>query len=506
MFMTRDALDGPVGPPWDAPGTGEDQARPLMAGGGGSRPGTAGGGDSHGAEDGEDNSTPMSAAGRMQKMQQQRARMLQKQRSTLSQPGAAGSMVQANDSVPITEANRFNMSGRLNTAGARSSESSTAAPPSTLSGPAGVPVVVEDAAYEVLQAPSTASFATHATEGDGDDDNDVNAAVMPCPEPVQVDTKEEEERRRAALQERLKHSGMTTEFDPTPPRGSNGPPVAMGPVSTFDIGSIARADMRNFLLNPSPKNAGMVECRIIRERGGLSKLFPKYILQSESGVFLMSAKKQTHNKTSNYTITMAQSESMLTKDSDQTLGKLRSDFLGLEFVAYGSGMNPKKIETTSSHNAIQLAREELLAVQYSSSLWGSKPRGPRKMTTTIPRVQPNGERLVCRTLTPDQDGLAALHKANTATALSHIDVYHNKPPKWNEQIGAFVLNFNKRVTQASVKNFQLTNDEDSPDPPVFLQFGRVGKDVFNMDFRYPISPFQAFAICLSSFDYKLCCE
>ncbi|CAK0796161.1 unnamed protein product, partial [Prorocentrum cordatum] len=70
-----------------------------------------------------------------------------------------------------------------------------------------------------------------------------------------------------------------------------------------------------------------------------------------------SAKKQTHNKTSNYTVTMAQSESMLSKDSDQTLGKLRSDFLGLEFVAYGAGMNPKKIETTSSHNAIQLARE-----------------------------------------------------------------------------------------------------------------------------------------------------
>ncbi|OLP75701.1 Tubby-related protein 1 [Symbiodinium microadriaticum] len=78
------------------------------------------------------------------------------------------------------------------------------------------------------------------------------------------------------------------------------------------------------------------------------------------------------------------------------------------------------------------------------------------------------------------------------------------PPKWNEQVGAFVLNFNKRVTQASVKNFQLTTSDD-PDT-VFLQFGRVGKDVFNMDFKFPFSPFQAFAICLSSFDYKLCCE
>eukprot|EP00971_Amphidinium_carterae_P016079 316757-Amphidinium_carterae.1 len=30
---------------------------------------------------------------------------------------------------------------------------------------------------------------------------------------------------------------------------------------------------------------------------------------------------------------------------------------------------------------------ELVAIQYSSSLWGAKPRGPRKMHTVIPRVQ-----------------------------------------------------------------------------------------------------------------------
>ena len=55
-----------------------------------------------------------------------------------------------------------------------------------------------------------------------------------------------------------------------------------------------------------------------------------------------------------------------------------------------------------------------------------------------------------------------------------------------------------------MKNFQLISQND-PDT-VILQFGRVGKDVFSMDFRYPLSPFQAFAIVMSSFDYKLCCE
>lgn len=36
----------------------------------------------------------------------------------------------------------------------------------------------------------------------------------------------------------------------------------------------------------------------------------------------------------------------------------------------------------------------------------------------------------------------------------------NKPPRWNEQVGAYVLNFNGRVTMASVKNFQLVDPDE----------------------------------------------
>ena len=36
-----------------------------------------------------------------------------------------------------------------------------------------------------------------------------------------------------------------------------------------------------------------------------------------------------------------------------------------------------------------------------------------------------------------------------------VQILKNKFPKWNEHVGAYVLNFNGRVTRASVKNFQL---------------------------------------------------
>lgn len=98
---------------------------------------------------------------------------------------------------------------------------------------------------------------------------------------------------------------------------------------------------------------------------------------------------------------------------------------------------------------------------------------------------------------------------NTAVAL----VLKNKAPRWHEQLQCWCLNFKGRVTVASVKNFQLVAAIDpSVDVPaaeqekVILQFGKIGKDIFTMDYRYPLSAFQAFAICLSSFDTKPACE
>lgn len=106
----------------------------------------------------------------------------------------------------------------------------------------------------------------------------------------------------------------------------------------------------------------------------------------------------------------------------------------------------------------------------------------------------------------------------------------NKEPRWHEQLQCWCLNFRGRVTVASVKNFQLiaaprldvvpseslqqaqqqtqpsSSSSASDHDKVILQFGKVDKDMFTMDYRYPLSAFQAFAICLTSFDTKLACE
>lgn len=92
-------------------------------------------------------------------------------------------------------------------------------------------------------------------------------------------------------------------------------------------------------------------------------------------------------------------------------------------------------------------------------------------------------------------------------------VLKNKAPRWHENLQCWCLNFHGRVTVASVKNFQLVATMDQSQPGgkgdeelVLLQFGKVGDDTFTMDYRQPLSAFQAFAICLTSFGTKLACE
>ena len=137
---------------------------------------------------------------------------------------------------------------------------------------------------------------------------------------------------------------------------------------------------------------------------------------------------------------------------------------------------------------------------YAANVLGN--RGPRKMQVAIPSVDEAGRPA---TAPPGVEDITQRIKDRNLRDLSYLI---NKPPRWNEQVNAYVLNFNGRVTMASVKNFQLVAPDD--EETVLLQFGRVTKDTskdeYTMDFQWPLSPLQAFAITLSSFDYKIACE
>lgn len=125
--------------------------------------------------------------------------------------------------------------------------------------------------------------------------------------------------------------------------------------------------------------------------------------------------------------------------------------------------------------------------------------------------------MICSLKCPGPVETSLDQKEDAKIKLAEIDssytVLRNKAPRWHEHLQCWCLNFHGRVTVASVKNFQLVATVDQSQPGgkgdeevVLLQFGKVGDDTFTMDYRQPLSAFQAFAICLTSFGTKLACE
>ncbi|XP_045065656.1 tubby-related protein 3 isoform X2 [Coregonus clupeaformis] len=253
-----------------------------------------------------------------------------------------------------------------------------------------------------------------------------------------------------------------------------------------------------FVVRPAPRGV-TVKCRITRDKKGMDRgLYPTYFmhLEREDGrkLFLLAGRKRKKSKTSNYLISVDATD--LSREGESFMGKLRSNLMGTKFTVYDHGTNPCKnpgalLEESNT-------RQELAAICYETNVLGFK--GPRKMTVIIPGMNINFERVPVR---PNSEQESLLSKWQNHSLENLIEL-HNKAPVWNDDTQSYVLNFHGRVTQASVKNFQIVHDND-PDY-IVMQFGRVAEDVFTLDYNYPMCALQAFAIGLSSFDSKLACE
>ncbi|GMN38125.1 hypothetical protein TIFTF001_007376 [Ficus carica] len=293
------------------------------------------------------------------------------------------------------------------------------------------------------------------------------------------------------------------------------------------------------LKQPGPRDS-VLQCFIRRNRGNQTYYLYLGINQAstDDGKFLLAARKCRRPTCTDYIISL--NYYYVTKGSSTYVGKLRSNFLGTKFTIYdaqppNNGAKVTKCRSTRLVNMKQVSPRvpagnyPIAHISYELNVLGS--RGPRRMQCimdAIPAraVEPGG---VAPTQTEflhsSLDGFPSLpFFRSKSTRVENFQpelqssqskgllVLRNKAPRWHEQLQCWCLNFNGRVTVASVKNFQLVASPENgvaagqEHENVILQFGKVGKDVFTMDYQYPISAFQAFAICLSSFDTKIACE
>ncbi|KAL4134095.1 hypothetical protein PRIC2_004406 [Phytophthora ramorum] len=280
-------------------------------------------------------------------------------------------------------------------------------------------------------------------------------------------------------------------------------PLVLQPMQKLEL-----QDMTKMAIQPVPLDAGIIRCYVKQVYRGMFKQYGyELYLQGQIGTqeedkFLLAARRQVRsNMTANYTICT---------DKECTdakrIGRMGSNFLGTCFTLYDNGRDPQKLakiqDAVSSddvvvQNVLQI-REELGCVTYEPNRTSV---GPRKMRVVVPDVdEEGGSSKVVRPMSR-QDRLVTRLSTGEMKDLMR---FSNREPVFREDLGAYCLDFGGRVSMASVKNFQLISSED-PSMGNILQFGRVADDMFTMDFQWPLSPFQAFSICLSSCDTKLAC-
>uniref|UniRef100_A0A1I7XTI4 Tub domain-containing protein n=1 Tax=Heterorhabditis bacteriophora TaxID=37862 RepID=A0A1I7XTI4_HETBA len=222
------------------------------------------------------------------------------------------------------------------------------------------------------------------------------------------------------------------------------------------------ANLERFVLAPAKRNV-IYKCSITRDKRGMDKgMYPTYYLHLEKDekkkVFLLAARKRKKSTTANYLISIDPTD--LSRVGASFVGKVRSNALGTMFTLYDCGSNPKKTPMTAD------IRQELAAVMYDTNVLGFK--GPRKMHVLIPGIYDINtyERKSIRPVV-DRDTLLERYKQRRT---DDIIVMQNKSPVWNEDSQSYVLNFHGRVTQASVKNFQIVHDHDRMNQLVYAAY------------------------------------
>ncbi|KAJ6405787.1 hypothetical protein OIU84_013701 [Salix udensis] len=301
------------------------------------------------------------------------------------------------------------------------------------------------------------------------------------------------------------------------------------------------------LKQPGPRDSP-IQCFIKRERAtstyhlhlGLSPA-----LSGDMSKVLLAAKKIRKATSTDFRISFVGSDFCQT--SNTYVGKLRYGLISwepnspfttvrLHLLQLKSNCKPqRKVRSIQVSPGVAARNYNVATVSFELNVL--RTRGPRRMHCTIHSIpisaiqeggiaptplefsNPSDEQsspLAASKLKQPPIDFSSTSLAESSESLcSKRDplVLKNKAPRWHEQLQCWCLNFKGRVTVASVKNFQLVaaaepyqNVPVEEQEKVILQFGKIGKDIFTMDYRYPLSAFQAFAICLSSFDTKPACE
>ncbi|KAL5207972.1 hypothetical protein ABZP36_032407 [Zizania latifolia] len=330
----------------------------------------------------------------------------------------------------------------------------------------------------------------------------VVAPPPPKPSSLQIRMKDDEEEKPLSALARVpvRVGPKGRELLPPPPPSSSYEAWDLSDNEAAPASSWATLANRALLYRPLPLDVGRCTCVIAKEAAAGVRGVALYSLYTNEGQGrpdrkLAVARHRRRRGRSEFVV--AQNLDGIISSSDKNfLGKLDANIVGSRYQIWGQGNRVDEINSQS---------KRLLGVVAFASTITTLTGSFRSMRAWIPKNQSMQLKNSNSSQIHHIGGLPKDWQAKKIKA----DTLCSKSPFYNNMTKRYELDFRERAgrmgykVQASVKNFQMTLEENGKE--TILQLGRIGKSKYIMDFRYPLTGYQAFCICLTSIDSKLCC-
>ncbi|KAK4485828.1 hypothetical protein RD792_008475 [Penstemon davidsonii] len=254
---------------------------------------------------------------------------------------------------------------------------------------------------------------------------------------------------------------------------------------------------RSLLCRPLPVDVGRCTCIIVKESspdgfdGGT--LYTLYTNEGQGRQNRKLAVAHHRRRRGRSEFIIAQHAKGIVNGSDDSLiGIVTSNLMGSKYHIWDQGPRLNLLSKTP----------KLLAVVKFMPTVYTWTGNYRSMKAWIPKHQS----MQLKNLNQVQhiNGLPTEWEGNK----DRVHQLFSRVPYYNKISKQYELDFRDRgraglKIKSSVKNFQLTLERNGKQ--TILQHGRVGKSKYVMDYRYPLTGYQAFCMCLASIDSKLCC-
>ncbi|KAL5554415.1 hypothetical protein UlMin_041816 [Ulmus minor] len=255
---------------------------------------------------------------------------------------------------------------------------------------------------------------------------------------------------------------------------------------------------KSLLCRPLPSDIGRCTCVIVKEAstegwdgGTLYSLYTNEGRGRQDRKLAVANHKRRNGK-SEFTVAQNMHGISSTKE-DSFLGMVTANLIGSKYHIWDQGSSP------NSRNKQSKSLIAVAAFMPTITTWTGSYRSIRAYV-------PKHQSMLLKSTTQVQH-IKGLPN-DWEEKKEKVHQLFSRVPEYNKISRQYELDYRDRGraglrVQSSVKNFQLSLEENGKQ--TILQLGRVGKSKYVMDYRYPLTGYQAFCICLASIDSKLCC-